>query len=325
MPEVLASAQVETHLTYIIREAINNARRYSGEKQASVTLEVDDEYVQAIIEDHGLGFDSKYSGPERRKGSHFGLKIMRERVEEVGGTLVIESAPSKGTRITVRLPRKLGMETLPAMRILVADDHPLFIDGLRNMLAARGVRVIGAARDGMEAREMARSLNPDVILMDINMPHMNGLEATRLIKAEMPAVKVAMLTTSMEESNVFEALRVGASGYLLKGMSADGFMHTLGEIARGEVDFSVKTAKQILENFAQLAADAPKNNEAEVLTERQIEILRLVAQGMMYKEIGEKLFLTENTVKYHMREVLSRLHLQGRHDAEAYAKKRGLA
>jgi PAS domain S-box-containing protein len=318
LPDVLASAQVETHLIYIIREAISNAQRYSGEKGASVVIGVDDEFVQAEIRDQGVGFYANYSGPERRVGSRFGLRIMHGRAQEVGGTVAIESAPRQGTRITARLPRRLSNGEALAARILIVDDHPLFIDGLKNMLAAHGVHVIGAAQDGMEGRELARLLKPDLILMDIHMPHMNGLEATRLIKQEMPQVKVVMLTTSLAEADVLEALHAGASGYLPKGMSADEFMARLGEITRGEAEFSAGTASQLLELFAQRKAELTE------LTERQAEILHLVVQGLTYREIGDRLYLTERTVKYHMGEILSRLHLKCRQDAEEYAKRRGM-
>lgn len=318
-PEVLASAQVETHLIYIIREAVGNARRYSGEKRASVLIEVEEEFVQAVIEDHGMGFDSHYSGPERRKGTHFGLRIMRERAEEVDGTVVVESEPGRGTRVLVRLPRKLSSGEALTARILIVDDHPLFIDGLRNMLGARGAHVIGSATNGQEALQLARVLKPDLILMDIHMPHMDGLQATRLIKAEMPEVRIAMLTTSMAEEDVFEALRAGASGYLPKGMSGDEFMARLAEITRGETEFSSEMAEQLLKTFTE------KNPQNIDLTERQSEILRLVAHGLTYREIGERLYLTERTVKYHMGEILSRLHLKGRQAVEKYAKRRGLA
>lgn len=317
LPLVLASAQVETHLTYIIREALSNARRYSGEKDAHLTIKVDDEFVQAVVEDHGVGFE--YRGPERRKGSHFGMMIMRERAEQVGGSVEVESAPSKGTRITVRLPRNLSAEGALIARVLLVDDHPLFMDGLRNMLVTRGVRVIGMARDGQEALELARSLRPDIILMDINMPRMNGLEATRLIKADLPEVKVAILTTSLADEDIFEALRAGASGYFPKGMAADEFMERLAEIARGEAELSAEVARQLLENFLQ------KTAEMVELSERQVEILRLVGRGLAYREIGDRLYLTERTVKYHMGEILTRLHLKKREDAETYARRRGLA
>lgn len=317
LPLVLASAQVETHLTYIIREALSNARRYSGEKDARLTIKVEDKYIQAIIEDHGVGFE--YLGPERRKGSHFGMTIMSERAEQVGGSVEIESAPSVGTRVTVRLPRNISAEGALIARVLLVDDHPLFMDGLRNMLVARGVRVIGMARDGLEAHELARSLRPDIILMDINMPRMSGLEATRLIKADMPEVKVAILTTSMADEDIFEALKVGASGYFPKGMAADEFMERLAEIARGEAEFSAEVARQLLENFSQ------KTAEMVELSERQVEILRLVGRGLTYREIGDRLYLTERTVKYHMGEILTRLHMKKREDAKNYARRRGLA
>jgi DNA-binding NarL/FixJ family response regulator len=199
------------------------------------------------------------------------------------------------------------------------DDHPLFMDGLRNMLVTRGVRVIGMARDGLEAHELARSLRPDIILMDINMPRMNGLEATRLIKADLPDVKVAILTTSLADEDIFEALRVGASGYFPKGMAADEFMERLAEIARGEAEFSAEVARKLLENFLQ------KTAEMVELSERQVEILRLVGRGLAYREIGDRLYLTERTVKYHMGEILTRLHLKRREDAKTYARRRGLA
>jgi PAS domain S-box-containing protein len=317
LPLVLASAQVETHLTYIIREALSNARRYSGEKDVRLTIKVDDKFIQAIVEDHGVGFE--YLGPERRKGSHFGMTIMSERAEQVGGSVEVESAPSKGTRVTVRLPRNLSTEGALIARVLLVDDHPLFMDGLRNMLVARGVRVIGIARDGLEAHEMARSLRPDIILMDINMPRMSGLEATRLIKADLPEVKVAILTTSLADEDILEALKVGASGYFPKGMAADEFMERLAEIARGEAEFSAEVARKLLENFSQ------KTAEMVQLSERQVEILRLVGRGLTYREIGDRLYLTERTVKYHMGEILTRLHLKKREDAKNYARRRGLA
>jgi DNA-binding NarL/FixJ family response regulator/signal transduction histidine kinase len=331
LPVPLASAKVETHLTYIIREALSNTRRYSGQNQAVVAMEVDDQTVQAVIEDEGVGMAEQYIGPERRTRERFGLRIMRERVNEVGGALTIESEPGKGTRITVRLPRDLSAGTLSQLRVVIVDDHPLFTDGLRNMLAARGAQVIGMARDGLEAQAVIHALKPDLILMDVNMPRMNGLDATRLIKVKMPEAKIVMLTTSASEADLFEALRAGASGYLLKGMSGDAFFSTLAGVARGEAEFSAEMAQKILAEFPptdgtrqQKAASEPPT-ESDVLNGRQMEILRLVANGLIYKEIGERLFLAESTVKYHMGEILARLQLKSRQEAEEYAKRRGLA
>lgn len=318
-PELLASAQVETHLIYIIREALGNARRYSGENHARVAIEVGDEFVQAVIEDDGIGFDQGIIQTEYRNDTHFGLKIMSERAGEVGGTVKVESEPANGTRVIVRLPRKLSSSEACTARVIIVDDHPLFVEGLRNMLTIRGLHVIGIAGDGGEALKLARILNPDMILMDINMPHMDGLEATHLIRSEMPHIKVIMLTTSMDKEDVLEALQVGASGYFSKGMVADEFMLRLQEIMRGEAEFSAKVASQLLEIFMKKSADMAE------LSERQVEVLRFVAQGLTYRAIGDRLYLTERTVKYHMGEILVRLHLRGRQDAEEYARRRGLA
>jgi PAS domain S-box-containing protein len=329
LPEPLANAQIETHLTYIIREALSNARRYSGENQATVEINVDDETVQAVIEDKGIGMDPHYTRAERRVHERFGIRIMRERVNEVGGTLFIDSEPGKGTRVIARMPRTLSTNVLDQLRVVIVDDHPLFVNGLQNLLATRGVRVIGLAHDGLEAQELVPALKPDLVLMDINMPRMNGLEATRLLKAKMPLLKIVILTTFASEANIFEALRVGASGYLLKGMSAGELFLTLTDVARGESEFSAEMAQRILAEFAP-NVDSNQSTESEpatdtgLLTKRHMQVLRLVAHGLTYKEIGERLFLSERTVKYHMGEILARLHLKGRRDAELYAKNRGI-
>jgi len=323
-PDVLASAEVETQLTYIVREALHNARKHSGASQASLTIDVDDEFVQAIVEDPGKGMGGTYSGPERRKGAHFGMGIMRSRAEEVGGSLYIDTSPVTGTRIIVRLPRRLAGVTFTQLRILLADDHPLFIDGVRNMLMLRGAQVVGIAKDGIEAVELARLLKPDLLIMDLNMPRMNGIEATRSIKAEMADLKIIILTTSMDEENLFAALSAGASGYLLKGMGVDEFMTMLGEVALGEAIFSSDMAAKMLEIFARpelQASPTQARDHLEALSERQRDVLSLVAQGLTYKEVGTHLFLTERTIKFHMAEILKRLQLKGRRELLEFTKR----
>ena len=209
------------------------------------------------------------------------------------------------------------------MKILLVDDHPLFLDGLRNLLSARGLQVIGAARDGFEALEKARALQPDVILMDIRMPRCDGLCATRLIKAEMPEVQVVMLTMSAEEEDLFEAIRSGASGYLLKTQDTEQFFAMLAGLAKGEVALAPGMARRVLEEFAASPHAGP--HDAEDLSSRQVQILTLVAHGKTYKEVGAELGLTERTVKYHMGEIVARLHLANRAQVLEYARKAGLA
>jgi len=213
------------------------------------------------------------------------------------------------------------------MKVLLVDDHPLFLEGLQNLLAARGIEVVGTAGDGLEALEKARALRPDLILMDVQMPRCDGLAATRLIKAEMPTVKIVMLTVSEEDEDLFEAIKSGASGYLLKSLDADKFFQLLSGLERGEAPLSPGLAARILEEFARSAALAGLAAEAGKVTDLtpgQIEVLTLVAQGMTYREMGEALHLSERTIKYHMGEILKRLHLQNRAEVIAYAVRMGL-
>ncbi|MEK7807882.1 MAG: response regulator transcription factor [Chloroflexota bacterium] len=214
------------------------------------------------------------------------------------------------------------------MKILLADDHALFKEGLRNLLTARGIEVVGMAQDGLEALAQSRALHPDVVLMDIQMPHCNGLEATRLIKTEMPEIKIVMLTTSANDEDLFEAIKSGASGYLLKSLDAEKFFDLLAGVAQGEAAISPDMATRILKEFAHPTQKAKStmdsDDDPDRLTERQIEVLQRVVQGLSYKEIAASLFITERTVKYHMQEILQKLHLQNRSQVIAYAVRTGL-
>jgi two-component system NarL family response regulator len=213
------------------------------------------------------------------------------------------------------------------MRVLLVDDHPLFLDGLKNLLTGRGVQVAGTARDGWEALEKARSLRPDVILMDIQMPGCDGLAATRLIKAEMPDAKIVMLTMSSEDEDLFEAVQSGACGYLLKTLDTEEFVARLMEVEQGEVPLAPGLAARILHHFGQPAgaAGAPKDlPQREPLTGRELEVLTLVAQGLTYKEVGARLHLSERTVKYHMSEMVARLQLENRAQVLEYARRAGI-
>ncbi len=219
------------------------------------------------------------------------------------------------------------------MRILLADDHSLFVEGLTNLLRAGGYTVVGAARDGLEAVQLARSLHPELILMDIRMPRCDGLAATRLIQAELPEIKIVMLTTSAEDADLFEALKSGASGYLLKDLRPNELFDYLAAVGRGEAVLSPQLSARVLREFAQQAARLAERavqeraaaSAASELTPREREILRLVADGLSYKEVGAALNLSENTIKYHMGEILRRLHLKNREQVVAYALRSGLA
>ncbi len=198
------------------------------------------------------------------------------------------------------------------MRVLIVDDHNLFRDGVASLLGARGYQIVGQASDGEEAVAKARQVCPDLVLMDIKMPRMGGLEATRLIKAEMPDIKVVMLTASDEEGDLFEAIKSGAQGYLLKDLKADAFFDLLSGVERGEAPISPRMAAHMLAEFSRASQGKKPGESSSVLSDREVEVLRLVAQGRTNKEVAAALYISENTVKYHLRNILDKLHLENR-------------
>ena len=210
------------------------------------------------------------------------------------------------------------------MKTLIVDDHPLFLEGLKQLLTIRGIEVVGTARDGMEAFEKARTLRPEIILMDIQMEKLDGLAATRMIKAELPDVKIVMLTMSADDADLFEAIKSGACGYLLKTQDVDEFYSLLLGLGRGEAPLSPGLAGRIMEAFARQAVGNGNTGQSDKkddsLSPRQIQVLTLAAQGLTYKEIGAKLYLAERTIKYHMGEIIERLHVENRSQAIRYAK-----
>ena len=215
------------------------------------------------------------------------------------------------------------------MKILLVDDHPLFLDGLKNLLTGRGLTVVGTAHNGLEAFDKARNLRPEVILMDIQMPVCDGLCATKLITAELPEMKIVMLTMSSDDDDLFEAIKSGACGYLLKTEDTEEFFMRLMELEHGEPPLSPGLAARILRLFSRqqfghltglnrLNEDGPPS---EPLSPRELEVLTLVAQGMTYKEVGAQLHLSERTIKYHMGEIIARLHLGNRAQVIEYARR----
>jgi two-component system, NarL family, response regulator LiaR len=207
------------------------------------------------------------------------------------------------------------------MRILVADDHSLFRDGLVSLLEAAGMDVVGQVGDGETAIEAALRLRPDVVLMDLNMPGIGGLEALRRLRAEWPAVQVVMLTVSEEQADLVAAVQAGARGYLLKHLKADEFLDMLHGLERGEAAMSRLTTARLLSGVSQLSHSGAGAN----LTEREEELLRLLAEGLSNKSIAQKLSLSENTVKYHLKNILQKLGVHNRTEAATQAIRLGLA
>ena len=209
------------------------------------------------------------------------------------------------------------------IRVLLADDHSLFRKGLASLLSSdKGFKVVGEAQDGTEALNKAKDLKPDLILMDVYMPGGNGLEATRQIKEALPSVKVVILTVSEEDKNLFEAIKCGAHGYLLKKIEPRDLFEMLRGVFRGEAPISRATAAKILNEFAAQAHRATEEMPEEKLTPKEREVIEFLTKGWTNKEIGNKLGITENTVKNHLKNILDKLHLENRVQAAAFALQR---
>lgn len=212
------------------------------------------------------------------------------------------------------------------LRILLVDDHSLFRKGIAALLSSQPhLQVVGEAVNGLEAIERARELVPDVILMDLTMPKCNGLEATRVIKQELPHVHIIMLTVSDDDHDLFTAIKNGAEGYLLKTLEPHELYEMLTKLRYGEAPISGKLAARILQEFRQMKQNPNVLSEPpDELTQREMEILELVVQGATNGEIAKALCITENTAKIHLRNILEKLHLQNRIQAAVYAVRQGL-
>jgi len=290
--------------------------------------------AQFIVSDDGCGFEvesGKWAVESERLAEtnappapHFGLKIMRERALELGGDLEIRSSPGEGTQVLITLqiePADLetaaGQAAQPPtpLRVLLVDDHPLFLEGLANLLKIYGIIITGAAYNGLEAQTMARSTRPDLILMDIEMPVCDGIEATRRITAEFPDQHIIMLTTSASDETLFSALKAGAAGYLLKNMQAEELFMVIAGLDEGVTPIASDLAGKLMSEFKRLTTPPQELNE------RQWQVLQQIAAGYSYRDTAQRLYLSESTVKREMRQIMTALHLNNRAEAAAYARR----
>jgi len=211
------------------------------------------------------------------------------------------------------------------IRVMLVDDHALFRKGVASLLAAcPDIEVVGEADDGAQALAKVADLMPDLILMDIQMPGMDGLEAARRIKAEHPYAKIVMLTVAEEDRSLFEAIKAGAQGYLLKKIDPQEFLAMVRGVSRGEAPISRAVAARILGEFGRRVQGPQPEEPAGKLTPREREVLQLLTQGNTNKEIGNVLCVSENTVKNHLKNILAKLHLQNRVQAAAFALREGI-
>ncbi|HEY3997262.1 MAG TPA: response regulator transcription factor [Candidatus Xenobia bacterium] len=214
------------------------------------------------------------------------------------------------------------------IRILVVDDHTLVREGFARMLdLSPDLEVVGQAPSAKDALELVTRLNPDIVLMDINLPGMNGIEATRIIKTEHPDVEVIILSMYDEEQYVLESVKAGATGYVLKDISPDDLLRAVKTVHHGGSMIQPSLARKVLREFANLAREAPVPGRAALLrelSEREMEVLHFVADGKSNREIAEAMTISEKTVKAHLRTIFRKLEVTDRAQAVAYAMRKGL-
>jgi DNA-binding NarL/FixJ family response regulator/signal transduction histidine kinase len=315
-PRALAP-DVEAALFRIAQEALSNVGKHARAERARGVLTFAEHGVRLTIEDDGTGFDAG-AGPATADGG-FGLTSMRQRARLIGAEIEVETTPGWGTRVRLDVPDARPAAVAGPIRVLLADDHAVVREGLRRMLETiAGVLVVGEARDGEETLARAAELQPRVVLMDVQMPGVDGVEATRRLRAELPGVEVVMLSTTAPDDVVMESVRAGARGYLLKDANADDLREAIEAAAAGGSYFAPSIA-------AKLVGGVRRGGPAvERLTARELAVLRHLALGEPNKEIAANLRISENTVESHLRSVYAKLDVRSRTEALRRASEWGI-
>ncbi len=318
-----------TALLRVAQEALHNAEKHAGATRVRVELRDGPAPgpLTLVIADDGRGFEHRASAG---LDGGFGLSGMRERMRLIGGDLEVESAPGWGTRVRARLtldPKRDATAPAPAepaepIRVLLVDDHPLAREGVRRLLEDReDVLVIGEADDGVEGVERALALRPDVVLMDLQMPRLSGVGAIQQLREAWPDARVLILTTFAQDEHLFEALRAGARGYLLKDAGPEALAAAIKTVHDGGSLVQPAMASRLLDRFGQLAT---RELLPEALTERELEILRLAAGGARNKEIADRLVISEKTVKNALSRLYAKLGASSRSEAVARGRALGV-
>ncbi|MEZ4521745.1 MAG: response regulator transcription factor [Thermomicrobiales bacterium] len=211
------------------------------------------------------------------------------------------------------------------MRILIADDHPLFRDGVASLLRARGHDIVAVAENGKEAIDLTRALQPDLVLMDLRMPEIDGLTATRIISTEMPHIKIFIITVSDEDDDLYDAIKSGAAGYVIKNVPSEEFFELLDAVVQGKSGLPPALARKVLAEYTDDGRNDEDNGDAGSLTRRELDVLSLMVAGVTStRDLADHLVISDNTVKYHLRNILNKLHLNNRAAVVAHAVRHGL-
>lgn len=345
----------ETAVMRILQEALANAAKHADAGRVDVHFAREDNTLTMEVRDWGRGFDSE-GATEPMLGRHVGLVGMRERAVIIGGQFEIESAPGEGTVVRVAVPaasdkapvigdkdegtrqEKSGevanmVESRKAkgtggggITVLIADDHPMVREGLRSMLSAGGVDVVGEAASGSEAIERVEQLGPEVILMDVRMPDMDGLAATEIIKDRFPGSSVIVITSYESKDYLRRAIEAGAAGYLLKGMSRDRLIDAIRLVKGGG---ALIDSRLLAEMLKEMGVEETRfqgvEGVLEALTPREEEVLQLLVRGLTNKEIAAEMQYSMGTVKNVVQRVIEKLGVSDRTQAAVYAVRAGIS
>ncbi len=335
----------ETALYRIVQEALANAAKHAAAERVRVALKRENDKLLLEIRDWGRGFDTNEMPDRPERGHYVGLVGMRERAALIGGEFSIESSPD-GTRVAVTVPvtpteaasigkkkAEVAKMTEPRGRessrgeiaVLIADDHPMVREGLRSMLDVEDIEVIGEAANGAEAVERVQQLNPDVVLMDVRMPDMDGLAATEIVKQGRPETSVIVITSYESKDYLRRAIEAGAAGYLLKGMSRESLIEAIRLVRGGG---SLIDARLLSELLKEMGVEGSRFQGAEgvleALTPREQDVLQLLVRGLTNKEIASEMHYSVGTVKNVVQRVIGKLGVSDRTQAAVYAVRAGL-
>lgn len=311
--EVQVSQQVKMTLHRCLQESLTNAVRYGQAGEIAVSLHFEEKQLRLEVQDNGLGTEELQAG--------FDLTAMKERASDLQGQVHIHSKPGEGTVVTCTLPRQAEQQE-EAIRLLLVDGQPSIRESLQIILAReKDFEVVGLAEDGEQALEQCERLRPHVVLMDLHMPRMDGVEAAKLVKQKHPGVRVLIMTTIQETEKAVEALRSGADGYLLKSSEPRELSETIRLVHRGVMMIAQDVTNQLIQNYGGGALrEQPAEPDKPLpppsgLTPREMEILQCLSKGLRYKTIAAKLYLSEGTVRNYASTIYTKLGVRNREEA----------
>jgi DNA-binding NarL/FixJ family response regulator/signal transduction histidine kinase len=304
---------LEIALYRIVQEALTNVARYAGVSDVRVTLRSSPERIGVRVRDHGAGFD-----PEQILSGSTGIAGMKERLRPFSGELIVQSRRGRGTSVTATVPFQPGVPMMnEPISVVVADDHRIMRDALKALLESESFQVAGEAGDGLEAVGVAERVKPNVLLLDVSMPGLGGVDVVKQVGKRSPGTRVLMLSMYANDAYVNGAMKSGASGYLLKDAAAEELFHAIREVAQGR-----RYLSRSIEEAG--AADRELTDVYDTLTMREREVLHLAAEGLTSAQIADRLSISPRTAETHRANSLRKLGIRGQTELVRYAIGRGI-